>query len=125
MRSLKRAVWFCFAGCCCAGLVLIGGEQSRSTNDNARGRSAYGIGAICPYIFYGQNAGLYYYECIVGTTDCNPATYCQVWDTRPHQLGDCGSCPDPITPATEPVAIDPAELSLVPEPDPLFSGVLR
>ena len=121
MRMLKRVVWFCFAGCCCAGLMLAGGEQVQSTTS---GDSAYASQQLCPVACWGMLGGGYYYTCVLNGDSCNPPQYYAGYDTRMHQVAPCGSCPDPIVgPATQPIAIDPE--APVPQPDPLFSGVLR
>ena len=126
MRMLKRVVWFCYAGCCCAGLMLVGGERFQSTTSEASGNSAYANASYCPNAFYGQYGGVYYYRAIVSGSDCMSPMYFGVTDTRLHQTSDCGTCPDPITGAAmQPMEIDPAEFSPTPQPDPLFSGILR
>ena len=126
MRMLKRVVWFCYAGCCCAGLMLVGGERSQSTTSETLGNSAYGSASYCPVYFEGQFSGVYYYAGLLQGSDCASPQYYTLSDTRLHQIADCGTCPDPITmPSGQPVAIDPAESSPVPQPDPLFSGILR
>jgi len=118
MRKLKQVVWFCFAGCCCAGLVLLGGERSQSI-------SASSGGTYCPYALYGQFGQVYYYMTIVSGSDCKSPYYSAASDMRLHQTGGCGTCPDPIYGTGQPIEIDPADLTLIPQPDPLFSGILR
>jgi hypothetical protein len=76
--------------------------------------------------FYTYVNGMYYYA--VGTVDsygnCEPTGY--VGAPTPHKTG-CPNCPDPIITASRaiPFPIADAGSELKPEPDPLFSGVLR
>jgi hypothetical protein len=127
MRKLKRVGWFCFAGCCCAALMLIGGEQSRQTKLNASDSAAYGTQvSVCPNLFAGQLGDVYYFMGYL-QGDCNALDGLYlVTDTRMHAVGVCPNCPDPITmPANHPALQKVAQPSPVPQPDPMFSGVLR
>ena len=113
MRKLKRFGWLCFAGCCCAGLMLIGGE-----------RSAGNI-TLCPAFFYGQFNGSYVYACYQQGVDCKFPSLYYIGDSRLHETGQCGACSDPIVTTSHPLPLTPAEPMLAPQPDPKFSGVLR
>ena len=121
MKKLKRVAWFCFAGCCCAGLLLVAGErfQSKSMDDIADGNG----GVMCPMVYYGQYNGTYYFAAWPQGQGCQAAF--GITDTRMHQVGDCVTCADPIFLTTQPVPLTLDEASLIPQPDPLFSGVLR
>jgi hypothetical protein len=115
MRKLKRVAWFFFAGCCCcAGLMLIGGERSQT------GSTTY-----CPNFLYGQFGPSYVYACFQQGVDCMVPTLSFVGDGRLHETGECGTCPDPIVGTSHPLPADLPEPSLVPQPDPQFSGILR
>lgn len=115
-RMLKRVAWLCFAGLCCAGLLLRGGERSA-------GSTTY-----CPFMFYGSFNGVYMYGAYQQGADCGngmlPVLYA-VGDTQEHELGDCPVCPDPIFSSGHPAPIALDQAPLVPQPDPRFSGVLR
>ncbi len=114
MKMLKRAAWLCVAGCCCAGLMLMGGERSQG------GGQTY-----CPNQLYGQLNGIYLYGAFLQNADCAFPSLSLVSDTRIHEMGPCGTCPDPIVGASHPIPIEPTESSLIPQPDPRFGGVLR
>ena len=127
MRKLKRVGWLCFAGCCCAALIMFGGERSRQTKLNASDSAAYGTQqSFCPDQFLGQMGDVYYFMCYP-QGNCNARDYMlTVADTRMHELGDCPDCPDPITvQANHPAVRKLAKPAPVPQPDPMFSGVLR
>ena len=113
MRNLKRVAWFCFAGCCCAGLMLIGGERSA------------GSLTYCPYVFYGQFNGSYYYGAFQQGVDCMFPQMYYVSDNRLHDTGTCGTCPDSIVTNSHPKPVELAAPAPAPQPDPMFSGVLR
>lgn len=121
MKMLKRVAWLCFAGCCCAGLMLIGGERSQQSGSIGSG----GI-SLCPSIFYGQINGAYAYAAFQLDADCTFPKLLFVADTRMHEIAPCGTCPDPIfLPAGHPAPAELAEPTPVPQPDPMFSGILR
>jgi len=135
MKSLKRVVWFCFAGCCCAGLLLVGGERLRTTGAVAEaadavhsagsGGNAIPTGGFCPIQFMGNFQNEYWYLCHL-PNDCGTPYY--IGSTTPHKVGGCTDCPDPIVNSIHPLpaALEPvAEQELTPIPDPSFSGVLR
>ena len=115
MRNLKRIAWVCFAGCCCAGLMLLAGERSQ-------GNVTY-----CPSVFYGSFNGVYLFGAYVQSDNCNGGLpyYYGVGDNRMHQLGNCPVCADPIITTGHSLPPELPEPSLVPEADPRFSGILR
>jgi len=113
MRKLKRVAWLCVAGCCCAGLMLLGGERSQ-------GNATY-----CPAQFFGQYNGMYIYGCFSQDVNCMYPSMSYLGDGRMHQTGSCGTCPDPIVTTSHPLPLAPTESSLVPQPDAMFSGILR
>ncbi len=113
MRNLKRVVWGCVAGCCCAGLMLLAGERSQ-------GKTTY-----CPNQFFGQFNGMYLYGCYALNGDCLFPELFTYGDNRAHDTGPCGTCPDPIITASHPISVELPEPSLVPQADPRFSGILR
>lgn len=126
MRKLKRVGWFCFAGCCCAALILVGSERSQQTKLNASDGKAFGSASYCPNALFGQFEGVYFYSAYLQGADCLLPTLYGIGSNRVHETGPCGTCPDPIVVLqgqTAPVEL--ANPSLVPQPDPLFSGVLR
>lgn len=120
MKKLKRVAWFCFAGCCCAGLMLVAGERFQSAKTDT---IAAGSGVMCPMVYYGQYNGTYYFAAWPQGQGCQAAY--GITDTQMHQVGDCETCPDPIVTDAHPIPLTADEASLVPQPDPLFSGVLR
>jgi len=127
MKKLKRVGWFCFAGCCCAALMLIGGERFQQTKLKASDNQAQTTSVtICPNAFYGQIGGIYFFSGFAQGADCLLPQLFLMSDTRMHQLGNCPDCPDPvITQSGHPVPMEPSGAAPVPQPDPLFSGVLR
>jgi hypothetical protein len=125
MRKLKRVGWFCFAGCYIAGLLLIGSEWSQQTKLSASDGTKYGSATYCPNMAYGQLGGIYWYAAYAQDVDCLLPTLYLVSDSRRHDTGLCGTCPDPIVSAGHPVSVELPAPSLAPHPDPLFSGVLR
>lgn len=140
MRGFKRGLWFCFAGCCCAGLWLRAGETARSADANptAAASAADGVkygqgGMYCPQAYFGQFDGVHYYM-VISKSDC--FTIGLMTTTEYHEIGrSCpDDCPDPIYSTYHPLPI-PKDLALPqqaekaeplsPKPDPRFSGVLR
>ena len=136
MKLFTRALCFGFGfvGCCCAGLLLIGGESCRLTMSNAPetverddgGKTAYRV--YCPNYLYGQMQGVYYYTAWAQDMCSSPYL---VNDMRMHTCDGCPNCSDPIIGTTHPVPVPEIELrneqapDLTPKADPLFSGVLR
>ncbi|SRR5260221_9638740 len=123
MKKSKKFLWFYFAGCCCAGLLLVGGERTEQTKLNASDSTAYGSATYCPYIFYAELGGVYYFGAYQNGANCipTPQSY-MVTDTRYHSSGPCGVCPDPIISTSHPILSDVPEPALVPQSDPMFGG---
>jgi len=132
MTRLKQVVWFCFAGACCAILLLVGSDRVRFAGTIAHAEDGVEMtvneagtptGGYCPVQFMGIYQGQYWYLCHQ-TGDCGTPYY--VPSYSPHLVGGCPNCPDPIVSSLHPLsALPEVEPELTPTPDPAFSGVLR
>ena len=125
MRKLKRLAWFCFVAGCCAALVSMDGERSPRAKVDASETIAYLSVTYCPTYFYGEYCGIYAYGAFLQGADCATAQIYNITDYRLHQLGTCPDCPDPIFTTGHPARIDPQEHAPVPQPDPMFGGIVR
>ena len=131
MKKFKRVVWFGFASCVCAGLLLVGGEQFPKAGADAVGKPGAGETGLtanyCPIGVYTNNGINYYYCQMQGACNTQYYTYSTV---NEYTLGTCSACPDPITvttvhPSLVAVPMSDLEQEISPEPDPVFSGILR
>jgi hypothetical protein len=126
MKKLKRALWFCFASCCCAGLWLTTGATANSPSEAGRGGEVKdSLISYCPLYLYWQLNGTLYYVVAEPDLNCNPVG---LYSTTEMQMQMGCDCPDPIL-AThtvlQPLPKVEETAELAPQPDPMFSGVLR
>lgn len=132
VKSLSRLSSLFLMACCGLGIWLAAANQSTtaSSKDSAEaaqpevGAPAPNALQYCPVSLFTMYNGLYYYACMPIGGDCTKLV-CQP-TTRLHQTG-CPDCPDPIVTVNHPLPLpQPVEAdSLAPQPDPMFTKVLR
>lgn len=123
-KKLKRALWLCFAGCCCAGLWSTGGTLFKTADAQAGADGTkQTLTTYCPVAIYWYGNGMYYYGVTQDPTSCTATA--MIWNSQLYQTG-C-NCADPITTTSHPLPLPKSDdvAELAPTPDPMFSGVLR